>query len=163
MYFCKCRALKLSNCWMLYRTFPRLREVDKFYLCTKAQGTSRHITIQHYSTPSAPVLKVKLFLILPNFDCLTYNFFLQAFKWETSGFGPNKEILGLRIIRRRGGRGGGLRFVWKSDPNPQLGAPHWQMYGERFPVSKKKDLLNPWNCNSRFKFISISKTVRTIF
>ncbi|KAI9565230.1 hypothetical protein GHT06_009013 [Daphnia sinensis] len=38
--------------------FPRLEEVKRFYICTKAQGVSRNLTIQHYSTPSVPELKL---------------------------------------------------------------------------------------------------------
>ncbi|KZS20880.1 Uncharacterized protein APZ42_012324 [Daphnia magna] len=57
------------------RIFPRLEEVKRFYICTKAQGVSRNLTIKHYSTPSAPVLKRlsgKLVVLVPLKASLPY-------------------------------------------------------------------------------------------
>ncbi|XP_045032716.1 uncharacterized protein LOC116935506 [Daphnia magna] len=51
------------------------KEVKRFYICTKAQGVSRNLTIQHYSTPSAPVLKRlsgKLVVLVPLKASLPY-------------------------------------------------------------------------------------------
>ncbi|KAK4028648.1 hypothetical protein OUZ56_021652 [Daphnia magna] len=39
------------------RTFPRLNEIDQFYICTKLQRLSRQLPMKHYTTPTAHLLK----------------------------------------------------------------------------------------------------------
>ncbi|KAI9562397.1 hypothetical protein GHT06_013366 [Daphnia sinensis] len=55
--------------------FPSTRSSKALLYCTKAQGVSRNLTIQHYSTPSAPVLKRltgKLVVLVPLKASLPY-------------------------------------------------------------------------------------------
>lgn len=57
------------------RIFPRMEEGPRFYICTKAQGVSRKLAIQHYSIPSAPVFKRlsgKLIALVPIKASLPY-------------------------------------------------------------------------------------------
>nr|CAH0112628.1 unnamed protein product [Daphnia galeata] len=128
------------------KTFPRLREVDNSISVPKLKEQAAKITIQHYSTPSAPVFLKRLSGV------------------KLVVFGPNKEILGLRIIRRRVDAGVDCDLCGRVITNPQW-AHHIDKCTERkVPRSqKRKNLLNPWICNPRFKFISISKNFRTIF
>jgi|688.fasta_scaffold349732_1 hypothetical protein len=43
---------------IFYRGFPRLTEVQAFYVCAKGHGTSTKLCIKNYSVPSGQEIKV---------------------------------------------------------------------------------------------------------